>query len=226
MNRPIQSCLLFAIGLHGIVLFGIPLPERAPVVTAEPPHVEVKLVEVRPEIVEPAPPAPEPAPIKAEIPAPVEPPKEIPPSQPEPEPIKALPVKEPVVAPKEAEFQVAATTNPVVSLPSEIPLSPPVTNDVPIPRIIKAQARYRHNPEPDYPVQARRRRQEGRVLLTVILDQSGTPIKIEVKESSNSTLLDTAAASAVSQWEFEPATFNGKPVASEVEVPVRFTLSK
>jgi protein TonB len=37
-------------------------------------------------------------------------------------------------------------------------------------------------------------------------------------------MLDAAAAAAVRQWRFKPATSKGEPVAVWVGIPVKFTL--
>jgi protein TonB len=225
MNRTFQSCLLFALGVHGILLFGITISQRNISTAKSHPLYEVNLVEAPPEVAEAPAPIPEPPAAVTETPASIEPPKEILPTQREPEPVKALLVTEPAAVLKETEFQIAATTNPVVSAPSQ-PLTSPPAKEISAPQMKKAQARYRENPEPRYPLEARRRREEGRVLLNVLLDAAGAPEKVAVKESSGSELLDSAAISAVARWKFDPASDNGKPVDSEVEVPVRFQLSK
>jgi protein TonB len=89
---------------------------------------------------------------------------------------------------------------------------------------ISARPRYRRNPEPPYPAIARRRRQQGLVLLAVEVDASGSPTAVEVQASSGFAALDAAAVAAVKEWEFEPGRLDGAPVASRVEVPIRFEL--
>lgn len=85
---------------------------------------------------------------------------------------------------------------------------------------------YRRNPEPDYPVAARRRGQQGTVVLLVMVDAGGKPTEISVQQTSGFELLDQAAVRAVQTWEFEPARVGTTPVASRIEVPVRFTLAR
>ncbi len=55
---------------------------------------------------------------------------------------------------------------------------------------------------------------------------SGRPTGVAVKQSSGVAILDQAAIAAVRRWTFEPARTAGLPVASTVEVPVRFSLSE
>jgi protein TonB len=46
-----------------------------------------------------------------------------------------------------------------------------------------------------------------------------------LKQSSGFPLLDEAAIAAVRRWTFEPARIDGRAVASQVVVPVRFSMS-
>ena len=77
---------------------------------------------------------------------------------------------------------------------------------------------------PTYPAEAKRRRQEGTVLLRLRVGERGQVEFVSVKDSSGHASLDTAAVRAVKSWLFEPARKNGTPVGHEVEVPVRFAL--
>ena len=78
------------------------------------------------------------------------------------------------------------------------------------------------NPVPKYPGAALRRNEGGTVLLRVSVGSDGTPTDIDVVQRSGSRDLDRAAISAVNRWQFRPATRNGRPVASTVQVPVEF----
>ncbi|HEV2693956.1 MAG TPA: energy transducer TonB [Verrucomicrobiae bacterium] len=91
--------------------------------------------------------------------------------------------------------------------------------------VITARPDYLKNPEPPYPPTARRRHQEGLVLLIVKVDPQGRAVRVEIKSSSGFPLLDTAAQEAVRDWEFQPARVGMIAVASEIEVPVRFQLT-
>lgn len=89
-----------------------------------------------------------------------------------------------------------------------------------------ARPRYKNNPEPVYPVVARRRGQQGSVLLSVRVDAAGRPETVAIKTSSGFAALDEAAVAAVKRWEFEPGRLAGEPVPSQVEVPIRFELDR
>lgn len=90
---------------------------------------------------------------------------------------------------------------------------------------VLARPRYRNNPEPTYPASARRKRQQGTVLLSVVVDSKGRPEKVSIKQGCGIAVLDEAALAAVRTWEFDPAMIGNRPVESEVEVPVRFALT-
>jgi protein TonB len=90
---------------------------------------------------------------------------------------------------------------------------------------VRAQPNYLKTPAPDYPPLARRRRQEGLVLLIVEVTAAGKATSVRIKESSGFPALDAAALQAVREWEFDPARIGSRAFASEIEVPVRFKLS-
>ena len=121
----------------------------------------------------------------------------------------ASPNSMPAASASPASTQVAILPVPAV----EQPLVPP--------RPVGAAA---GNAKPDYPSEARRRGQQGRVLLHVDVSAAGAPISVTVSSSSGHELLDQAALRAVSAWRFTPATRGGSPVAGTVDVPVQFRL--
>jgi protein TonB len=90
---------------------------------------------------------------------------------------------------------------------------------------VLARPRYRNNPEPIYPASARRKRQQGTVLLSVLVDAKGRPEKVSIKQGCGISALDEAALVAVRTWEFDPAMIGTRPIKSEIEVPVRFVLT-
>ena len=81
------------------------------------------------------------------------------------------------------------------------------------------------NPAPRYPIEARRRGIEGRVVVRVAVDVQGAASRAWVHRSSGRPTLDRAALSAVSEWRFLPARADGRSVAGIVDVPVSFRLA-
>ncbi|MFC5695058.1 TonB family protein [Pseudomonas sp. GCM10022186] len=78
---------------------------------------------------------------------------------------------------------------------------------------------------PIYPAQARRRNQQGLVLVEVRLDADGQLRELRLLRSSGVESLDRSAMDAVANWRFRPETRNGLPVPSRVHIPIEFALS-
>ena len=77
---------------------------------------------------------------------------------------------------------------------------------------------------PVYPEAARRRGQQGRVIVRVEVSADGRPLSVNIEQGSGYASLDEAAENAVQKWRFVPATHDGAPVPSTTEVPIRFKL--
>lgn len=122
---------------------------------------------------------------------------------------------------------VAQTTAIAETTPAAITTAPEVTQPVRTAEEFTPpsySAEYLHNPTPEYPPLARRRGEQGRVVLHVTVSESGTVATINISQSSGFALLDQSALTAVRGWRFVPAKFNNHPTVGEVTVPVRFTL--
>jgi protein TonB len=235
---------LLALGLHALIAFGLP---RAIVTPAEfsmqtqSESVEVELIEKQaeaavPELPQPPPPtpvvvpeAPPPAPIpevreipmappppapplpKEETVAKIEeqpaPPVEVKPAPPPPKPVKAPAPAQPAAATSKAANPVtptgAAGASGATSRPSAL-----------------------YNPPPSYPTESKRANEEGAVLLSVQVNAAGRADSITVSKSSGFQRLDRAASEAVRRWKFKPATRNGEPIATIVDVPIVFRLKQ
>jgi periplasmic protein TonB len=83
---------------------------------------------------------------------------------------------------------------------------------------------YAHNPKPQYTPSARRERWEGRVVLTVLVDEEGRSKSLEVSRSSGFEALDKAAIEAVRAWRFNSARYGDNRVKSWVKTPIEFRL--
>ncbi|HTL48933.1 MAG TPA: energy transducer TonB [Verrucomicrobiae bacterium] len=88
------------------------------------------------------------------------------------------------------------------------------------------KASYLKNPPPPYPQSAVDRGEEGLVLLSVLVDKSGRPQSVELKQSSGSELLDESALKTVRRWKFHPARMGMMKVESRVDIPIRFVLEE
>ena len=80
--------------------------------------------------------------------------------------------------------------------------------------------------EPVYPLGARRRGEEGTVLLEVRVDRRGRVLKVEVIESSGYPHLDRSAEKALKRTRFSPARQNGWSIEATVTIAIRFQLER
>jgi TonB family protein len=80
-----------------------------------------------------------------------------------------------------------------------------------------------YNPEPGFSDEARKAKQQGMVMLVLVVGKDGKTYDIRVQQSLGMGL-DEKAVEAVSHWRFRPATFNGQPVATQIAVEVDFHL--
>jgi periplasmic protein TonB len=86
-------------------------------------------------------------------------------------------------------------------------------------------ADYLKNPAPTYPRASRRLREQGMVVLRVLVSSQGAPEIVELHTSSGYTLLDTSALETVRRWKFVPAQLAGHAVEAWVIVPIEFSLT-
>ncbi len=202
---------------------------RAEPLAPPPPPISVALIEPPVVIPTPVPPPPAPTPPKPEVrkepprpkpvvkPAPPKPVKAPVPPAPVTEAATAIRHEEPPPPPTPAP---APATPPVATVPAQADAPPRVAETVPA----RFDAAYLNNPAPAYPPLARRMREEGKVLLRVLVTADGAAGKISVSTSSGSSRLDTAAENAVARWRFVPAKQDGRSVEAWVVVPIVFKL--
>ena len=77
----------------------------------------------------------------------------------------------------------------------------------------------------EYTPEAMANRIVGKVVLDVVVLDSGTVGDVSIIESLDSIYgLDKNAIAAMKQWEFKPGMKDGKPVAVRISVELVFTL--
>ena len=241
------GCVL-AVGLHALIAFGLPKAIVTPAefsMQAPAENVEVELIEAQqaesapPEL--PAPPTPPPIAIpETPPPAPVPVVKEMVPDPPLPQP--PVPKEETLAKVEEQpapppELQPAPppppTPKPTPPKPVRVPSTTQAaatSNKAPGPATqtgasgttSKPSALY--NPPPSYPSESKHANEEGSVLLSVQVNASGRADTVSISKSSGFQRLDRAASEAVRRWKFKPATRNGEPIATIVDVPIVFRL--
>lgn len=97
--------------------------------------------------------------------------------------------------------------------------SPPVAVSPP-----EFAAAYLRNPQPPYPLAARRNGESGTVLLKVFVTKEGAAGRVELDRSSSFAALDRAALEAVKLWRFVPAKRGEESLDAWVRVPIVFRL--
>jgi protein TonB len=121
---------------------------------------------------------------------------------------------------------IAATDDPRAAAPEPDPIGDTGTFVRPrVPVEVAPKLIADRSPQPEYPLMARQRRQEGAVLLRITVSETGAVAKVEVARSSGHAALDGAAVDAVEQWVYEPGTVDDVAVARTIEHSVRFRLS-
>lgn len=160
-----------------------------------------------------------------------EPPPPPPPPQRQPEPMEQVEVPTPVVAPPplviapRPPVQIVASPTPprVVSVPG--PPSPAPA--APSPAVESAgdlSSTMISAVPPRYPHESRRRREQGTVVLAVLLGVDGTVADVSVAQSSGFERLDHAALAAVRRWRWSPTLRSGAPVMVRGVVEIPFVL--
>lgn len=79
-------------------------------------------------------------------------------------------------------------------------------------------------PSPPYPMIARRKAQQGQVIVRLTVLPSGLVEKAELVKSSGVAALDRAALDTLRLWRLQPALRAGEPVVSRIEIPIKFVL--
>jgi protein TonB len=194
--------LLVIAGIHIAVLAGMVLAVR-PEIATDVARVYVRLIE--------------PAPVAIEPPRPAAPVTPKPKPSPAPRPVEPVLAAAPEVASPSA-FAVAPAPPAPPPAPVAAPSAPAAVTEA------RFDADYLHNPKPEYPWAARRRGEEGRVMLRVQVSAAGTAAAVDIGRSSGFPLLDQAAREAVLRWRFVPARRGSEAIESWVLVPIAFRL--
>lgn len=92
--------------------------------------------------------------------------------------------------------------------------------------ITEAKPNYLKNPAPAYPLEARQKGWEGVVIVKVLVDKSGRPVRTEKEKSSGYEVLDRSALKTIKTWRFRPAQIGALTVESSVRIPIRFELEE
>ncbi|WP_296557600.1 energy transducer TonB [Pigmentiphaga sp.] len=224
--------------LHVAVVGAILAANTEPQVAKPVETVEVRFVEIAPQVqVAAAPPAPTPPAPKPEpkpvppkpVPKPVPkppPPKPAPPP-PEPAPPSETALSQPAPEPAPAPAPAPAATQPASGRPepSDRTAAPqaPVSNE---PRQVGSIDYLGAPPEPVYPRTSIRLSEEGSVLIRIRVNASGRVEKATVEKSSGFSRLDEAGLEAAARGRFKPYTENGVALVRETLIPFNFYIRR
>ena len=172
-----------------------------------------------------------------------EPPQIVPPELPRPLPMETRAERAPPEPAKPAVRQPQTTQPaqaPILSAPLEAPPSPaaavvpeqrsaPPPPEAPrppsSPSVVtppRSDAAYLNNPRPAYPLAARRRGDQGTVLIRVLVTAEGLAASVGLEKSSGHPALDEVALAAVKTWRFIPARQGTQAIESHYVVPIVF----
>lgn len=174
-----------------------------------------------------------PPPVETPPPEPVKP-KPQPKPKPKPEEVKPAPVPEPVVEAPPSETAITAEAAQEEAAQEEsAPAEPlPVTTTAEENSTLGApvtppqeDAHQLNNPRPAYPSISRSRREEGTVLLEVLILANGTVGEVRIKESSGYSRLDQTAMRAVKRWRYLPARRGTETIDYWYLQPIEFALN-
>ncbi|MDI9239662.1 energy transducer TonB [Lysobacter sp. LF1] len=112
--------------------------------------------------------------------------------------------------------RIAPFTAIVLALAACQPAQPPAP-PVPTTELLAVDT-----PPPSYPEELLCDNVGGQVVLQLSIGTDGRPASVEVFRGSGVAALDKAALEGVRGWRFKPATRDGQPLTSKLQVPVNF----
>jgi protein TonB len=213
-RRALAGAMLGAHLLAGWALLQVPAVRQA---AAEVAPIMVDLIAPTPEAPRPPPPPalrpktppPPPAPVLAARPA--------------------VPVAQPsFTAPPPPELPAPAA--PIAPPQPPAPPAPPAPAVAPAPApaaprtVVLTDSDWVRVPDVEYPLAARRLREEGTVIVRALIDTRGAPKQVVLQRSSGHSRLDQAALRAAMGARVRPRTENGVPFEFWIAMPLAFEL--
>lgn len=113
---------------------------------------------------------------------------------------------------------------PVMAAPAPAPAPPAPPAPPSIIRADDLGAQMLSGKPPRYPIESRRKHEQGTVVLALTLGIDGAVKEISIARSSGFARLDEAAREAVRRWRWAPITRNGEPVMVRGVVEIPFVL--
>ncbi|MGC3982503.1 MAG: energy transducer TonB [Steroidobacteraceae bacterium] len=120
-------------------------------------------------------------------------------------------------------LQATSVVPPPVAAEAVAVMAPAESPPTRLLMVSESDVDYLVKPEVRYPSAAKRARERGMVLLSVVLNERGLVDYINVYQSSGYQRLDEAAVRAVRSLRIKPYMKNGRALPIEVRVPVEFS---
>jgi protein TonB len=204
-QRPNAMAIATIILGHALLLVALVKMDVIEIGRKPPPPLTVNLISIAP-----------PPPAQAADPKP-----EIVPLKPVQRPIVVPPgIVPPLVPPPPVTIAAAAPPPPAVAVaeaePRSVASGPPVAVDLST-KMVSAKP-------PRYPIESRRKREQGIVVLRLLLGFDGAVAEIAVARSSGFERLDEAAIDAVRRWRWSPTLQDGAAVQVRGMVEIPFVL--
>lgn len=175
-----------------------------------------------PDLAPPAEPTITIVPIDADVTPPTPPPVEVEVVRPQ---ATQAPVQQEIATPVVEQVVVDQGTLPVEAVVAPPAETGPVDIAPPSGPVEGVRLEYASASSPPYPRDQIRAGHEGTVLLRVLVDIDGRPLRVDVDRSSGHRRLDDAARRHVlKHWTFRPAMKDGRPVQAVGIVPIDFSL--
>ncbi len=227
---PLTLVILMHVGFFYALQAGLLQP---PIHQSVPNEVLVRFITAEPA------PQPTPAPQPAPTPAPA--PKTVPVlKKPLPKPVVKKPpvvkpapaeqaITQPVPEPQPAQPAAASAPPAAAAAPATAPAAAAASAPAAVaaaPKTISSGVEYLQAPQPEYPLLARRKGEEGKVVLRALINIKGRPEGVEIQTSSGSARLDEAARQAVLRAVFKPHLEDGQAVMVYAIVPIKFQLDR
>jgi protein TonB len=153
--------------------------------------------------------------------------------KPPPPPPKLDTTPPPFVPPPEIDIEspAAETTTAIQSITTTRPVESAPTAPVHVPVDVAPRQDPRRpmtGSDDYYPPSAKRRGEEGSIIVQVLVQDNGRidPASVKVDTSSGFPALDEGAVAYAKTWRLLPGTRDGKPVAMTVKMKVTFKLTK
>lgn len=153
-----------------------------------------------------------------------------PPPMDKPKPEKVVEKIEPVVVTPVAVVQTLAPPPPPIQVTNTPPPPRPVVVAAPAPptgpvSVNNLDERLLSGNPPKYPMESRRKKEQGTVVLRLVIGTDGRIQDISIAQSSGFDRLDQAALSAVRGWRWQPVIQNGAAVPVRGTLPIPFVLA-